>query len=202
MRIGRFRGDHRLVRYAAVTTTAGTALMRHFLALAYAPAGLSGGMAMRSAAAALIARAGAAATTPACGSERTHRHSKCCHDRSGCKSVLAPHNAGSCRADNSAPRAPAMPLPKHWTVLGQGRHKGPAQAPFPGTAHRGLGGSDANLETPGLRFFDLSLASISQTLQNARTRAPVNRTLFCRRWRQTALLRYQERKSVLRTDTR
>ena len=102
-------------------------------------------------------RAGA---TPACGLARTHPRSRCCRDRSGCRSEPAPHNAGSCSAGNSARPAPAMPLPKHWTVLGQGRHKGPARAPFPGTAHRGLGGSDANLETPGPRFFDRSAASI------------------------------------------
>jgi hypothetical protein len=96
------------------------------------------------------------ARTRAGGSAHTHPHNKCCRDRNGCRSAPAPHNAGSCRADSSArPAAPAMPLPKHWTVLGQGRHKGPAQAPFPGTAHRGLGGSDANLETLGPRFFDL-----------------------------------------------
>ena len=89
-------------------------------------------------------------------SAHTRPHSRYCRDRSGCRSAPAPHNAGSCRADSSARPAPAMPLPKHWTVLGQGRHKGPAQAPFPGTAHRGLGGSDANLETLGPRFFDLS----------------------------------------------
>lgn len=105
--------------------------------------------------------------TPAWRSVRTPPYNKYCRDRSGCRSAPAPHNAGSCRADSPARPAPAMPLPKHWTVLGQGRHKGPAQAPFPGTAHRGLGGSDANLETLGPRFFDLSRTSISQTPRHA-----------------------------------
>ena len=111
------------------------------------------------------------AQTRAAGSAHTLLHNRCCRDRNGCRSAPAPHNAGSCRADSSARPAPAMPLPKHWTVLGQGRHKGPAQAPFPGTAHRGLGGSDVNLETLGPRFCYLSPASISQTLQRASTPA-------------------------------
>ena len=51
-------------------------------------------------------------------SAHTHPHNKCCRDRNGCRPAPAPHNAGSCRADSSARPAPAMPLPKHWTVLG------------------------------------------------------------------------------------
>ena len=139
--------------------------------------------------------------TPAWRSARTHPHNKCCRDHSGCRSAPAPHNVGSCRADSSAARTPAMPLPKHWTVLGQGRHKGPAQAPFPGTAHRGLGGSDANLETLGPRFFDLSPASISQTLRHAS--APPNQQQELR----TAVRGrpchsdIREKESVIRPDT-
>jgi hypothetical protein len=129
------------------------------------------------------------AQTHAGGSAHTLPHNKCCRDRNGCRSAPAPHNAGSCRADSSARRAPAMPLPKHWTVLGQGRHKGPAQAPFPGTAHRGLGGSDANLETLGPRFFDLSPRAYRRHCSGPR-RGRITKTI-CRRWRQTALLRYQ-----------
>jgi hypothetical protein len=140
------------------------------------------------------------AQTRAAGSAHTLLHNRCCRDRNGCRSAPAPHNAGSCRADSSARPAPAMPLPKHWTVLGQGRHKGPAQAPFPGTAHRGLGGSDANLETLGPRFFDLSPRAYRR-----RFSAP--------RWHQTTPRssaavggrpRYSERRekeSVIRTDT-
>jgi len=128
--------------------------------------------------------------TPAWRSVRTPPYNKYCRDRSGCRSAPAPHNSGSCRADSSARPAPAMPLPKHWTVLGQGRHKGPAQAPFPGTAHRGLGGSDANLETLGPRFFDLSSRAYRRRRRTPRHR-PINNKIVCRRWRQTALLRYQ-----------
>ena len=140
------------------------------------------------------------AQTRAGGSAHTHPHNKCCRDRNGCRSSPAPHNAGSCRADSSARPAPAMPLPKHWTVLGQGRHKGPAQAPFPGTAHRGLGGSDANLETLGPRFFDLSSRAYRRR-RRAPRRRPIKSKTICRRWRQTALLRYQGKNSVIRTDT-
>ena len=138
--------------------------------------------------------------THAGGSAHTLPHNKCCRDRNGCRSAPAPHNAGSCRADRSARPAPAMPLPKHWTVLGQGRHKGPAQLPFPGTAHRGLGGSDANLETLGPRFFDLSLRAYRRGCSTPRCRR-LNTKTFCRRWRQTALLRHQGKSSVIRTGT-
>jgi hypothetical protein len=93
-----------------------------------------------------------------------------------------------------------MPLPKHWTVLGQGRHKGPAQAPFPGTAHRGLGGSDANLETLGPRFFDLSSRAYRRRRGAPQWRRIKSKTI-CRRWRQTALLQYPGKNSVIRTDT-
>ena len=130
------------------------------------------------------------AATHAGRSAHTLPHNKCCRDRSGCRSAPAPHNAGSCRADNSARPAPAMPLPKHWTVLGQGRHKGPAQLPFPGTAHRGLGGSDANLETLGPRFFDLSARAYRRGCSTPRHRQ-INNKIFCRRWRQIALFRNQ-----------
>ena len=61
MRIGQFRLGCRRFRYAAVTAAIDTALMRHVLALAYPPPHLSGGVPVRSAAGALIARAGTAA---------------------------------------------------------------------------------------------------------------------------------------------
>jgi hypothetical protein len=77
-----------------------------------------------------------------------------------------------------------MPLPKHWTVLGQGRHKGPAQSPFPGTAHRGLRGSDANLETLSPRFFDLSPRAYRRGCSAPRHRH-IHSQNFCGPWRQT-----------------
>lgn len=61
MRTGQFRVGCRGLQYVAVTAIAVTALMRHFLALAYPPAPLPGGMTVRALAGALIARAGAAA---------------------------------------------------------------------------------------------------------------------------------------------
>lgn len=61
MRIGQLRAECRWFRYPAVTAATGTALMRHFLALADPPPHLSGGMAMRSPAGTLISGAGAAA---------------------------------------------------------------------------------------------------------------------------------------------
>jgi hypothetical protein len=58
VRIGQFPVRCRRFRYAAVTAAPGTALMRHFLVLAYPPPHLPGGMTMRSTAATLIARCG------------------------------------------------------------------------------------------------------------------------------------------------
>ena len=170
MRIVRVRDDDRLVRYAAVATAAGTALMRHFLALAHPPPHLSGGVTMRSPAAALIPRPGSTTRLAPADPRALTRAVNVAVIAAAADPHLRRTTPTVVEPIGRLTQLPQRPLPKHWTALGQGRHKGPAQSPFPGTAHRGLGGSDANLETLGPRFFDLSTASISQTSPHASTR--------------------------------
>lgn len=167
--MGQFRVGCRRLRYAAVTTAAGTALMRHFLLPTHPPPSLPGGMTVRTPAAALVARAGAAARLLPGGLRAFTRTINIAAITAAADPHLHRTTPAVVEPIARLAQPSQCPLPKHWTVLGQGRHKGPAQAPFPGTAHRGLGGSDANLETLGPRFFDLSRTSISQAPQHAST---------------------------------
>src|ERR1700682_4633691 len=146
MRIGsafgtaRFQPRNRVLRYAAVNSAAPAALMRHFLPPARPPRPLPGGMPMRTATPTLVASA-----RPA---HRLASADPCALTRTVDVAVIAAaanlhlHPAASAVVEpiRRLPQRPQCPLPQHWTALGKSRHKGPAQLPLPGTAHRGLRG--------------------------------------------------------------
>lgn len=169
VRIGQFRVGCQRFRYAAVTAARGTALMRHFLPPTHPPPPLPGGMTMRSPAAALIARCGSTTGLAPADPRAFTRTVNVAVIAAAANAHLHRTTPAVIEPITRLAQFPHRPLPKRWTAPGQGRHKGPAQWPIPGTAHRGLGGSDVNLETLGPRFCYLSPASISQSLQRAST---------------------------------
>lgn len=190
MRIAQFRVASRGCRYAAVTTAAVTTLMRHFLPPTHLPAHLSGSMTMRSAAGALIARAGTAARLP----PADPRALTGAVDVAVVAAAADPHLHRTTLAVVEPiarlAQPPQCPSQNTGQCSGKAGIKGPHKRLSQALRTEGSGVRDANLETPGPRFFDRSPASISHRSQRAST--PSNQYQpFCRRWRQTGLLRYQ-----------
>ena len=139
-----------MVRYVPASLAAWRSLMRHFL-----PRRRARQRRCRAAwqdaprRRALIARAGATQTTRAGECARTPRRSRSGRGRSrrqmphlhpAALAVVEPDSSARCSGPNAPPQA--------LDSAGQGGHKGPAHTPFPGAAHRGPGGSDAN-QNPG-----------------------------------------------------
>jgi hypothetical protein len=156
VRIGQFRVRSRRLRYAAVIAALGTALMRHFLPPAHPPAPLPGGMAMRSTAATLIARCGSTMRLAPADPRTLTRAINVAVIATAADPHL--HRTTSAVVEPIARLAQPPQCPSQNTGQCSGKagikdlHKRLSQA----LRNRGLGGLDANLETLGPRFFDLS----------------------------------------------
>jgi hypothetical protein len=165
--------------------------MRHFLPPTHPPPPLPGGMTMRSTAATLIARCG---STPRLA-PADPRTLSCTINVAVIATAADPHLHRTTPAVVEPiarlAQPPQCPSQNTGQCSGKAGIKGLHNGLSQGTAHRGLGGLDANLETLGPRFFDLSPRAYRRRCRAPRRRR-INTMILCRRWRQTALLRYQE----------
>ena len=200
MRIGQFQLGCRGFRYAAVTAALDTALMRHFLALAYPPAHLSGGVPVRSAAGALIARAGAAARLPLSGPRTRTRTINVAVIATAADPHL--HRTTPAVVEPIARLGPPLQCPSRNTgqCSGKAGIKGLHNRLSQALRTEGSGVRDVNLQTPGPRFFDLSHPSISQRVQHA-SRSPSQQDLLPPLAPDRATAISGNKESVRRTDT-